>query len=96
MIDQTPKFFDNEIILMQMEWRREMSEQIKDLKALNNELRSQLFDMKQLFVKNEELQLVSKRVESLENDRAKIVGGMFVLQICGTALVWFITKFLNK
>jgi hypothetical protein len=88
--------FENEIILMQLEWRREISDQIKDLKVLNNEMRQQLYEMREDFVKSNELVVVKNRVDSLENDRAKIVGGMFVLQVVGSALLWLIMKIWNQ
>ena len=88
--------FENEIILMQLEWRREISDQIKDLKVLNNEMRQQLYEMREDFVKSNELMVVKNRVDSLENDRAKIVGGMFVLQVLGSAFIWLIMKIWNQ
>tara|TARA_R110000868_G_scaffold316828_1_gene577680 strand:+ start:956 stop:1261 length:306 start_codon:yes stop_codon:yes gene_type:complete len=91
-----PNAFENEIILMQLEWRREISDQIKDLKVLNNEMRQQLYEMREDFVKSNELLAVKNRIDSLENDRAKIVGGMFVLQVVGSALLWLIMKFWNN
>lgn len=87
---------DNEIVLMQWEWRREISSQIKEIKELNNEMRQQLFEMSQNFVKSNELEIAKQRIDSLENDRAKIIGGMFVLQVVGSALIWFIMKIWNK
>jgi hypothetical protein len=92
----TQNAFENEIILMQLEWRREISDQIKDLKVLNNEMRQQLYEMREDFVKSNELMVVKNRVDSLENDRAKIVGGMFVLQVVGSALLWLIMKIWNQ
>jgi len=92
----TPNSFENEIILMQLEWRREISDQIKDLKILNNEMRQQLYEMREDFVKSNELVVVKTRIDSLENDRAKIVGGMFVLQVVGSAFIWLIMKIWNK
>lgn len=92
----TPNAFENEIILMQLEWRREISDQIKDLKVLNNEMRQQLYEMREDFVKSNELLVVKNRIDSLENDRAKIVGGMFVLQVVGSALLWLIMKIWNQ
>jgi hypothetical protein len=92
----TPNAFESEIILMQLEWRREISDQIKDLKILNNEMRQQLYEMREDFVKSNELTVVKNRVDSLENDRAKIVGGMFVLQVVGSAFIWLIMKFWDK
>jgi len=91
-----PNSFENEIILMQLEWRREISDQIKDLKVLNNEMRQQLYEMREDFVKSNELVAVKTRIDSLENDRAKIVGGMFVLQVVGSAFIWLIMKIWNK
>ena len=82
-------------MLMQLEWRREISEQIRDLKVLNTELRQQLYEMREDFVKSNELIAVKNRVDSLENDRAKIVGGMLVLQIVGGAFIWLIMKIWN-
>jgi hypothetical protein len=93
---QLPTAFENELMLMQLEWRREISDQIKDLKSLNTELRQQLYEMREDFVKSNELTVVKDRIDSLENDRAKIVGGMFVLQVVGSALLWLIMKFWNK
>jgi hypothetical protein len=90
-----PTAFENELMLMQLEWRREISDQIKDLKTLNSELRQQLYEMREDFVKSNELLVVKNRVDSLENDRAKIVGGMFVLQVVGSALLWLIMKIWN-
>lgn len=92
----TPNAFENEIILMQLEWRREISDQIKDLKILNNEMRQQLYEMREDFVKSNELLVVKNRIDSLENDRAKIVGGMFVLQVVGSAFIWLIMKIWDK
>jgi len=92
----TPNTFESEIMLMQLEWRREISEQIRDLKVLNTELRQQLYEMREDFVKSNELIAVKNRVDSLENDRAKIVGGMFVLQVVGSALLWLIMKIWNQ
>lgn len=92
----TPNAFENEIILMQLEWRREISDQIKDLKVLNNEMRQQLYEMREDFVKSNELLVVKNRIDSLENDRAKIVGGMFVLQVVGSAFIWLIMKIWDK
>jgi hypothetical protein len=91
-----PNSFENEIILMQLEWRREISEQIKDLKVLNNELRQQLYEMREDFVKSHEVAALKGRIDSLENDRAKIVGGMFVLQVVGSAFIWLIMKIWDK
>ena len=91
-----PTAFENELMLMQLEWRREISDQIKDLKALNTELRLHLYEMREDFVKSNELAAVQMRIDSLENDRAKIVGGMFVLQVVGSAVLWLIMKFWNK
>jgi hypothetical protein len=91
-----PNAFENEIILMQLEWRREISDQIKDLKLLNNEMRQQLYEMREDFVKSNELVIVKNRVDSLENDRAKIVGGMFVLQVVGSAFIWLSMKIWNQ
>lgn len=91
-----PTSFENELMLMQLEWRREMNDQIKDLKTLNVELRQQLYEMREDFVKSNELVAVQSRVDSLENDRAKIVGGMFVLQIVGSAFIWLILKLWNN
>ena len=90
-----PNTFESEIMLMQLEWRREISEQIRDLKVLNTELRQQLYEMREDFVKSNELIAVKNRVDSLENDRAKIVGGMLVLQIVGGAFIWLIMKIWN-
>jgi len=90
-----PNAFESEIMLMQLEWRREISEQIRDLKVLNTELRQQLYEMREDFVKSNELIAVKNRVDSLENDRAKIVGGMLVLQIVGGAFIWLIMKIWN-
>ena len=90
-----PNTFESEIMLMQLEWRREISEQIRDLKVLNTELRQQLSEMREDFVKSNELIAVKNRVDALENDRAKIVGGMLVLQIVGGAFIWLIMKIWN-
>jgi hypothetical protein len=91
-----PNAFENEIILMQLEWRREISEQIKDLKVLNGDLKEQIYEMREEFVKNNDLHNVKSRIDSLENDRAKIVGGMFVLQVIGSAVIWLIMKVWNQ
>lgn len=85
-----------EISELQREWRREVSDTLKELRLTCTALNLQLTEIRDQFARERDLELVEKRVLSLETDRAKIIGGMFILQAVGTGVIWFIMKIWGR
>lgn len=82
----------SELATLQREWRKSISDTLSELRAQNAAIQSTLVEMKEEFVREAEFVDLKKKVQSLENDKAKIIGGMIVLQAVGTAAIWLASK----
>lgn len=81
-----------ELSELQKEWRREVADTLKELRATSAALNSQLAEMREQFARERDLELIEKRVYSLESDRAKFLGGVFIIQAIGATIIWLIVK----
>jgi predicted nuclease with TOPRIM domain len=85
----------NELNELQREWRREVSENLKELRGQCNAINNQLMSLKEIFAHEVDLDHLQNRVQRLENDKSKIMGAFVVLQALGGAVLWVINKFWN-
>lgn len=82
----------NEVLELQREWRREITEALKELRAQNNQIAESLREMREQFARHHEVDALQKRVDDVEKDRAKVIGGFFVLQAVLACVVWFVSR----
>jgi hypothetical protein len=81
-----------ELATLQKEWRKSISDTLGELRLQNNAIQKTLAEMKEEFVREAEFVTLKKQVESLESDKAKIIGGVIVLQAVGTLAIWLAGK----
>jgi len=82
----------NEINELNREWRREVSESLKELRTQCISITLQINDLKDKFASEIDLVKLDDRVSVLENDKSKIVGAVVILQVVGAAVIWFVEK----
>jgi hypothetical protein len=82
----------NELAVLQREWRLEVTQGIKDLRAQNAAISQQLSELKRDFTPIRTTETLSERVVGLESDRAKIVGAVTVVQLLGGAILWILNR----
>ena len=68
---------------LQREWRKEVSNDLKELKK-------GLAEMKEEFARAHELENLEKRVSGLESERAKLIGFAVAFQLLGGFILWLI------
>ncbi len=85
---------DNMTELMK-EWRREVVDGIKELRAQQVVMMGQIAKLREEFAKANDHAELARRVEKLEAERSKFIGAMVVLQAVGGGLVWLITHLLK-
>jgi predicted nuclease with TOPRIM domain len=66
---------------LQREWRKEVSNDLKELKRT-------LAEMREEFARAHEVTSLEVRVSALETERAKLIGGAIVLQLLGGFILW--------
>lgn len=81
-----------ELAILQQEWRRSISDTLAELRGQNVVIQSTLSDMKAEFVRENEFNELKSKVETLESDKAKVIGAVIVLQIVGSFALWLIAK----
>lgn len=81
-----------EIQELNREWRREVSDNLKELRAQCNGITAQISTLKDNYALDKDVVELQVRVRSLENDKAKLVGAVVVLQVIGGAVMWFADK----
>ena len=84
----------SELATLQKEWRKSISDTLLELRVQNGAIQSTLAEMKEEFVREAEFAELKDKVQSLENDKAKIIGGVIVLQAVGTAAIWLAGKLI--
>jgi hypothetical protein len=84
----------SELAILQKEWRKSISDTLHELRQQNNAIQTTLVEMKEEFVREAEFNSLKKKVESLESDKAKVIGAMIVLQALGTAAIWLAGKLI--
>lgn len=86
----------SELATLQKEWRKSISDTLLELRNQNVAIQATLSGMKEDFVRESDFVDLKSKVEALENDKAKIIGGVIVLQAVGTCAIWLAGKFLFK
>ena len=81
-----------ELAVLQREWRLEVTQGIKDLRAQNAAISQQLSELKRDFTPVGITEGIASRVLGLESDRAKIVGAVTVIQLLGGAILWILNR----
>lgn len=81
-----------EINELNREWRREVSDNLKELRTQCNSITTQISGLKDNYALDKDLNEIQGRVRTLENDKAKLVGAVVVLQVIGGAVMWFADK----
>lgn len=84
----------SELATLQREWRKSISDTLSELRAQNAAIQSTLMEMKEEFVREAEFVELKKKVQTLESDKAKVIGAMIVLQAVGTAAIWLAGKLI--
>ena len=80
---------------MMKEWRREVVDGIKELRAQQVVMMGQISKLREEFAKAHEHAELTKRVEKLEAERSKFIGAMLVLQAVGGGVVWIVSHLLK-
>lgn len=83
---------ENELATLQREWRESTTDAIHETATKVDLILAKMAEMKQECASAAQLQAVAARVQGLENDRQKIIGGAFVLNLIGAVILWFATK----
>jgi hypothetical protein len=86
----------NEVLELQKEWRREITEGLRELRSQNNSIVETLRDMREEFAKHHDVQSLEIRVQNIESDKAKLIGGLIALQTVMGIVIWFATEFIKK
>ena len=73
---------------MHREWRAEIRADMAELRNGQKQIAETLSKL----TTRSELNSVAQRVTALEGDKAKIVGGLVVLQAIGSFFLWFFTR----
>lgn len=81
-----------EINELNREWRREVSDNFKELRSQCAIITTQISNLKDNYALETDFNELQIRVRSLENDKAKLVGAVVVLQVIGGAVMWFADK----
>jgi len=81
-----------EINELNREWRREVSDNLKELRTQCNSITAQISGLKDNYALDKDFNELQGRVRTLENDKAKLVGAVVVLQVIGGAVMWFADK----
>jgi gas vesicle protein len=82
----------NEVLELQREWRREITDALKELRTQNNQIAESLREMREQFAKHHDVENLEKRVATMEKDKAKVIGGFFALQAVLACVVWLVTR----
>lgn len=85
----------NEVLELQKEWRREITEGLRELRSQNNSIVETLRDMREEFAKHHDVQTLESRVQAIESDKSKLVGGLIALQAVMGVIIWVATEFLK-
>lgn len=72
-----------ELSELQREWRKEVSNDLKELKKCLAEMRDE-------FARSHEVDDLEKRVTSIENERSKLIGAAIAFQLLGGFVLWLI------
>lgn len=81
-----------ELMELQKEWRREVSESLRELRRQQTEIADLLAKVRQEFVQVHEWQKLADRLVSLETDRVRLITGAVVLQVTGSGVLWLLLK----
>ena len=82
----------SELATLQKEWRDQITNSLKELREQNSDISDTLREMRESFAKEAEFKELKKKVESLSEERNRVIGGMIVLQLIGTIFLWIFTK----
>ena len=82
----------DELSELQKEWRKDVADSLRELRAQNEKLLLEIRDMREQFAKQRDLDKISERVTVLEGERSRFVGGILVLQVIGGLAVWVVSK----
>lgn len=92
----------SEINELQKEWRREVGENLKELRLQCNQIQNSLSDMKQNYATVSDIDRLdadiskhSASITTLQNDKSKLIGFLIALQLIGGALLGIILKFMK-
>lgn len=82
----------SEINELNREWRREISDSLKELRTQCYAITNQISDLKDKFALETDVVDLRERVDTLEKDKAKLVGAVVVLQLLGSVVIWVVDK----
>lgn len=77
---------------LQREWRREVSDALKENRVQFALIAIELQKIREEFAREKEMLELMSRVAALERDKAKIIGGALILNFVGGLLLWFVAK----
>lgn len=83
---------NQELRRMQAEWRHQTTRDIDAVKDALSEIIATLSSLRGEFAKQSDTDKLRDRISSLEGDRAKMLGGWFVLTAGGGLLLWVLNK----
>lgn len=92
----------SEINELQKEWRKEVGDNLKELRIQGNAIQSILSDIKQNYATRSDIDRLdidldkhSNAISDLQNDKAKLIGFLIALQLIGGAILGIILKFMK-
>ena len=77
---------------LQREWRREVSDSLKDHRTRIDQLTTADQVIRETYASGKSLEELDQRVTTLERDKAKIIGGALILNFVGGIVLWFLSK----
>ena len=77
---------------LQKEWRDSVSESLRELREQGAATISRLEEMKKDFAARHHVERLTEHVGQLQADRAKVIGGLVVFQVVGSAVLYLLTK----
>jgi hypothetical protein len=92
----------SEINELQKEWRREVGENLKELRLQCSQIQNSLSDIKQNYATYADIERLdadiskhSANITILQNDKAKLIGFLVALQLIGGAVLGIILKYMK-
>jgi DNA repair exonuclease SbcCD ATPase subunit len=92
----------SELNELHKEWRREVGETLKELRAQGSAIQASLSEMKQNYATAADLKNIEDDIKKnsidisiLQNDKSKLIGFLIAIQLIGGALLGVILKLIN-
>lgn len=77
---------------LEKEWRKDVRDALKALGDRQSEMIKAIHELDEKFASEEEVREIESRLEKLEQDKAKVIGAVVVLQAIGTAVLFLAYK----